>query len=675
MNHNHLRIDRNSVLIKKAPSYIVIQADIGKDVLKMKHVSLLTVKKRLVAVFIFGLILFFIINIRLGYVQFISSGELSEKAVDLWSRDIVFEPERGHILDRNGDVLAENKSAPSVVVVPRQVTDPEYTAKQLGDILDIQYDKAYETITKNASSVDVRPKGKKISKDQEKAIRQLKMDGVYLAKDSKRHYPYDDYLSHVLGFTGIDNQGLMGLELYHDEKLAGKQGSLSYFSDAKGGKLNQISDIYKSPVDGLHLRTTIDSKVQTVMERELDLAVAEYNPDGALAIAVDPKTGGVLGMTTRPNFSPENYQAVDSDIFDRNLPIWSTFEPGSTFKIITLAAALEEKKVDLEEDEYHDNGSISVGGTHLNCWKSGGHGSQSYLEVVQNSCNPGFVNLGMLLGKEKLFTYIEKFGFGEKTGIDLQGEGSGILFSLDQVGPVELGTTSFGQGVSVTPIQQVMAVAAAINGGELYEPFIAESWVDPVTGKTIESHEPHMKQKVISESTSEEIRNALESVVAEGTGRPAYVDGYRVGGKTGTAQKVGEDGNYLANDHIVSFIGFAPADDPEIVVYVAIDNPKDTIQFGGVVTAPIVGTIIDDSLRAMDVEPRSDGIEKDYQWPEQPKVEVPDLIGLEQAELTEYMVNLSIETNGSGSYVIDQEPKPGTKLEQGATIRIYMGEK
>src|SRR5690625_767065 len=242
----------------------------------------------------------------------------------------------------------------------------------------------------------------------------------------------------------------------------------------------------------------------------------------------------------------------------------------------------------------------------------------------------------MLLGKEKLFTYIEKFGFGEKTGIDLQGEGSGILFSIDQVGPVELGTTSFGQGVSVTPIQQVMAVAAAINGGKLYEPFIAESWVDPVTGETIESHEPQMKEKVISESTSEEIRHTLESVVAEGTGRPAYVDGYRVGGKTGTAQKVGYAGTYLANDHIVSFIGFAPADDPEIVVYVAIDNPKDTIQFGGVVTAPIVGTIIEDSLRALGVKERKDGLEKEYLWPEQPKIDVPNLIGLTKKELVQY---------------------------------------
>src|SRR5690606_15890323 len=241
-----------------------------------------------------------------------------------------------------------------------------------------------------------------------------------------------------------------------------EEGSISFYSDAKGKRLNQLADVYTPPKDGYDLVTTIDSRINTIMERELDLAVAKYNPDGALAIAVDPDTGGILGMTTRPNFHPENYQEVDPTIYGRNLPIWSTYEPGSTFKIITLAAALEEKAVDLHEDHFHDHGSIEVGGAKLRCWKPGGHGEQTFLEVVQNSCNPGFVHLGEELGKEKLFSYIKEFGFGQETGIDLQGEGSGILFKPENVGPVELATTAFGQGVSVTPIQQVMAVSAAI---------------------------------------------------------------------------------------------------------------------------------------------------------------------------------------------------------------------
>src|SRR5699024_1928171 len=354
-----------------------------------------------------------------------------------------------------------------------------------------------------------------------------------------------------------------------------------------GKKLSNSSNVYQAPKDGLHLKTTIDLNVQTIMERELNLAEIKYNPDGAMAIAVNPNTGGILGMSARPNFNQEKQSEFDDSIFDHNLTIWSTFEPGSTFKIITLAAALEEKAVDLHEDTYNDTGHIKVGGAKLRCWKSGGHGEQTILEVAENSCNPGFVSIGQKLGKEKLFTYIDKFGFGKKTGIDLQGEGSGIIFKEEQVGPVELATTSFGQGVSVTPIQQVMAVSAVVNGGNIFEPYLAEEFIDPVTKEVVAHHEPQLKGRVISEETSKEMRETLEAVVANGTGRPAYVDGYRVGGKTGTAQKVGEGGQYMANNHIVSFIGFAPADDPEIVVLVAIDNPKNTIQFGGVVAAPI----------------------------------------------------------------------------------------
>jgi len=641
----------------------------------MKPISTTTGKKRIITVFFFCVLLFLIIMFRLGYVQFVLGKQLTEEAIDLWSRDLLFEADRGLILDRNREPLTENVSAPTVLVIPRQIKNPEKVANQLAHILKMDEKKAYEYLTKNESIVRLHPEGRKISEEQEKSLRSLNISGLYLVKDSKRHYPYNSYLAHVLGFTGIDNQGLMGLELSHEEKLKGKSGSISYFSDAKGHRINRLADLYYPPENGLHLQTTIDLNVQTIIERELDIAEVKYNPDGSMAIALNPKTGAILGMSSRPNFEPESYQDFDARIFDRNLPIWSTFEPGSTFKIITLAAALEEELIDLERDRFFDKGSIKVGGANLRCWRSGGHGSQTYLEVVENSCNPGFVNLGMNLGVDTLFSYIEKFGFGKKTGIDLEGEGSGIIFKRENVGPVELGTTSFGQGVSVTPIQQVAAVAAAVNGGYLYEPYIAEAWIDPTTDQIVEKREPKLKGQVISEETSKEIRFALESVVAKGTGRPAYVDGYRVGGKTGTAQKVGKDGRYMQNNYILSFIRFAPADDPEIVVFLAIDNPKNTIQFGGVVAAPIVGTIIEDSLSALNIERRTDGMEKEYMWPEQPKIKVPDLIGLKKGELMEYMVNLSIETYGEGDYVVDQSPRPGTSVEQGSTIRLYLSKK
>lgn len=637
----------------------------------MKRKSISTVKIRIRLIFLLFTTIVLAMIIRLGYVQFILSDEITDRAVESWLRDISFQPDRGEILDRNGKGLATNVSATSVIIVPHQIGDKETTAAHLSEILNIHIDDALEYVNKRASSVRIHPEGRKISEKQESAIKELQLDGLYLAKDSKRHYPNDDYLSHVLGFTGIDNQGLTGLESVYDTNLRGESGSFSYFSDAKGGKIPHLENVYKPPKDGLHLKTTIDLNIQTIVERELNYAQLKYNPEGAIAIVVDPTTGGVLAMATRPNFHPNHYKHVPDTVFNRNLPIWSTFEPGSTFKIITLAAALEEGLVDLQKDRFFDKGYTAVGGARLRCWKKGGHGSQTMLEVVENSCNPGFVHFGQMLGDKKLFSYIHQFGFGTRTGIDLQGEGTGILFQPEKVGPVELATTSFGQGVSVTPIQQVMAVAASINGGYLYEPQLAKEWLNPQTKEVVKTIEPTMKRRIISEETSKIIRETLESVVANGTGRPAYIDGYRVGGKTGTAQKVGPDGTYMANNHIVSFIGFAPADNPKLVVFVAIDNPKNTIQFGGVVAAPIVKKIMSDSLRNLNVPLRKDGLEKNYLWPEQPLVNVPNLIGLHKQELLQDLSSFAIEIHGEGNIVIDQSPEAGSSIEQNGTIRLY----
>ncbi len=638
------------------------------------RVSNVTVRKRLLVVLFLGLAIFLIIAIRLGYVQFALGTWLTDRAQDSWSRDVPFEAKRGEIRDRNDVVLATNVSAPSVLVVPRQVTDPVDTAEKLASVLKMDRTKAYELITKNESIVRMNPEGRKITKDKASEVRALRLPGVYIAEDSKRHYPFGSYLSHVLGFAGIDNQGLTGLELYYDEQLKGEKGHVSFFSTAKGSRMPNLADEYYAPVNGLDLRLTIDSRVQTIIERELDIAEVTYNPDGAIAIAMNPNTGEILGMSSRPHYNPENFREVAPEIYNQNKPVWMQYEPGSTFKIITLAAALEEGEVDLQRDSYYDRGHIEVAGRNLRCWKKGGHGSQTFLEVVQNSCNPGFVVLGERLGKERLFDYIENFGFGEKTGIDLQGEGKGILFNRDRIGPLEQATTSFGQGVAVTPLQQVTAVSAAINGGYLYQPYLAKEWVDPESGDVVDSQSPVVKRQVISKETSEKVRYALENVVARGTGKGAFVDGYRVGGKTGTAQKA-KDGRYLENNHIVSFIGFAPADDPQIVVYVAIDNPKETVQFGGVVAAPIVGKVIGDSLRAMGVEKRNDQIEKELTWLDEPLVEVPDLIGRTRRELNESYYDLKVNIDGEGNEVLMQSPKAGEKVPIGSTIRIYMGDK
>jgi stage V sporulation protein D (sporulation-specific penicillin-binding protein) len=639
------------------------------------RVSNVTVRRRLSIVLFIGFLLFLIIDVRLGYVQFFVGEKLTALAKDSWSRDIPFEPERGKILDRNDVVLATNQSAPTVLVVPRQIENPAEAAEKLAAVLNMSKEKAFKKISQNESKVYINPEGRKISHEKANEVRALGIKGVYIAEDSKRHYPFGSYLSHVLGFAGIDNQGLTGLEKSYDEELKGEKGSVQFYSDAKGRRMPDIADDYTPPKDGLDLRLTIDTKIQTVIERELDNAEAQYNPDGIIAIAMNPNNGEILGMSSRPDFDPANFRNVPQEVYNRNLPVWSTYEPGSTFKIITLAASLEEGKVNLKNDHFNDPGFAKVGGATLKCWKRGGHGHQTFLEVVQNSCNPGFVELGTRLGKDTLFTYIKNFGFGQKTGIDLQGEGTGILFKPENVGPVELATTAFGQGVAVTPIQQVTAVAAAVNGGTLYKPYVAKEWVDPITGQVVKRNEPEAVRSVISKETSEQVRFALENVVAKGSGGGAYVDGYRVGGKTGTAQKSKKGGGYLQNNHIVSFIGFAPADDPQIVVYIAVDNPKGTVQFGGVVAAPIVGNIMRESLPLLGIEKRDNQIEKEIKlWTDKKYLEVPDVIGLTKQELQQQLMNIKLDISGEGNVVVDQAPNAGERVQEGTTLRLHLGE-
>ena len=645
--------------------------DRKRRVVQNMRVSNVTVRKRLMIALFVGILTFLIIDVRLGYVQFVLGDWLTMGARDSWSRNIPFEPERGQIVDRNGIPLATNISAPTVYVMPRQVKDPAATAEKLASVLNMPKEKVYREITKSASSVRMK-EGRKISHEKAKEIRALGLDGVYIGEDSKRHYPNGSYLSHVLGFTGVDNQGLMGLEQYYDKELRGERGAVKFYADAKGKRMNSMADDYEQPENGLELKLTIDSKIQTIVERELDIAEAKYNPDGIIAIAMNPNSGEILAMSSRPTFDPANFRNVPQEVYNRNLPVWSTYEPGSTFKIITLAAALNEGKVNLKKEHFHDSGSVQVAGARLKCWKRGGHGDQTFLEVVENSCNPGFVELGERLGKEKLFKYVKDFGFGQKTGIDLQGEGTGILFNLNRVGPVEQATTAFGQGVSVTPIQQVTAVSAAVNGGILYKPFIAKELIDPVTKEIVMRNSPVEKRRVISEKTSKEIRQALESVVAQGTGGRAFVDGYRVGGKTGTAQKA-QNGRYLENNFIVSFMGFAPADDPQIVVYVAVDNPKGVTAFGGTITAPIVGNIMKDSMKAMGIEPRKKQIEKELKWPDTPLIKLPDFTGLTKVELMDQLINLKVDASGEGNVVIRQSPEAGTKVKEGSKIRLYFG--
>ena len=612
-----------------------------------------------------------IIVIRVFYIQVIEYDKLSALAESLWSRKLPIGADRGEIYDRNGKVLATNLTTTSLVVIPNQIKNKEEVAKALSEILNSDYEDMLEHVSKKTSIERIHPEGRQLSYDIASQIDELGFDGVYLVKESKRYYPYGNVLSHVLGYVGIDNQGLSGLELTYDEYLTGKDGAINYFSDGKGNRL-EISEVYEEPQDGMNLQLTIDLDIQLAAERELDNVMSKYTPEHALIMAMDPDTGEILAMASRPNFDPNNYQDYDTETINRNLPIWMTYEPGSTFKIMTLTSSIEEKTVNLFEDTYYDSGSIHVEGATIHCWKSGGHGAQTYLNVVENSCNPGFVTLGQKLGTQTLMSYIRKFGFGEKTGIDLNGESSGILFSIDKMGPVELATTSFGQGISVTPIQQVTAVSAAINGGNLYEPFLVKEMLEPETNTVVYSKEPNLRANVISEETSSLVRFALESVVANGSGRNAYIENYRVGGKTGTAQKV-QDGHYMDGNYILSFIGFMPADDPEIVVYVAIDHPVGVVQYGGTVAAPIAKSILEAAIPALGIKSSTEGMAKEYNWMDVKYHQIPDATGKSLDEAKEILRGYSLEYSGTGETVLYQTPEANSYVKEGGTVKLLLG--
>ena len=618
------------------------------------------------------ILVFLLIIGKVFYIQVIQYNKLNKYAESLWSRNLPIEGNRGIIYDRNGVVLADNITTTSLVIIPNQVVDKENTAKQISDILGSDYQDMLEHVSKKSSIERVHPEGRRLSYEVADKIADLKLPGVYLVKESKRYYPYDTLMSHTIGFVGIDNQGLSGLELMYDDYLTGEYGAIKYFSDAKGSRLD-LNEVYEKPQDGINMTLTINYDIQASLERELDNAVTKYNPDQALGIAMNPKTGEILAISSRPNFSPTNYQNYTVEEINRNLPIWMTYEPGSTFKIITLASSLEEKIVDLDNDNYYDSGATKVENATIHCWKHGGHGAQTYLQVVENSCNPGFVQLGLKLGKDKLFNYLKLFGFGTKTGVDLNGEGAGIIFDLAKVGPVELATTAFGQGVSVTPIQQITAVSAAINGGYLYKPYIVKTLNEPETNSVVLENKPTVVRKVISDETSSKVRYALESVVTNGTGRPAFIDGYRVGGKTGTAQKV-KDGRYMVGNYIVSFIGFLPADDPEVVVYIAIDNAKGVTQYGGTVAAPIARQVLLDSIDALNINKRKGASDKKYNYNDKKYIEVPNVEGKSVEDAMKELKSFKVEFSGSGNNVSIQTPSAGERILEGETIKLLLTE-
>jgi len=628
------------------------------------------INTRIKLVLLFFVLFLIVIAIRIIFIETISYQKLNLLADDLWSRELPISAERGNIYDRNGNVLATNITTTSLLIVPNQVKNKEETARIISNILGVSFNEIYEH-TKAISSLErVHPEGRELSYEIADKINSYNLDGVYLVKESKRSYPNGTSMAHILGYVGIDNQGLSGLELKYDDYLKGKNGAIKYYADAKGNKMKHI-EVYENSTSGSDIYLTVDSDIQMSIERELDNVVSMFNPDHALAIVMNPNTGEIYAMSSRPTYNPNNYKIYDSETLNRNLPIWFSYEPGSTFKIITTAAVVEEGLINLEKDTFYDSGSVVVEGARLKCWKTKGHGHETFLQVFENSCNPGFVKMGLLLGKEKLFEYIKMFGFGEKTGIDLSGESKGILFDVKKIGLVETATTAFGQGVSVTPIQQVTAVSAIVNGGYLYKPYIVDSIKNK--GKVIIKNDRTLVRKTISNNTSLIMRMALESVVTNGGGRKTYIEGYRIGGKTGTAQKA-QNGHYLIGNYIMSFMAVVPSNDPEAVLYVAIDNPHNTAMLSSYTTTPVARRILLDIIESLKIERQPDSKEKKYEWNDKRYYDVPNVIGMDIKEAKKLLYNFDIEYIGTGKIIKEQTPVAGTRHYATGKIRLLLSD-
>ena len=654
---------------------------------KVKRIS----KKRLVLVLMLACILFLGLTFRTGYLQLVKGEWLSTKAIEQQTREIPIEPKRGTIYDRNMKELAVSVTKYTVWCKPVEVKDKKSAATQVAEILDKEYEDIYKKVNKkNMALVKIE---RWIDDEKATKIREAKIPGIWVAEDNQRYYPYGNFASYVLGHTSSDSQGIAGIEMQYDKYLKGQAGKLIVSTDASGREIPRGMEQYYEPVQGKGLVLTIDEVIQHYTEKAVQKAYEINNAKRVTVVAMDPKTGDILSLASKPDYDPNDprtpiypYYQEELDKYSekdkiqgyykmwRNPAISDTYEPGSTFKLITSSSGLEENVIK-ENDKFTCTGGVTIKGQRIKCWRHyRPHGEQSFKEGVQNSCNPVFIEVGNRLGVSKLYDYIEGFGFMDKTNIDLPGEAKGILYNEKNVGPVELATISFGQSISVTPIQLITAISSIANDGNRMEPRFVKAYTDN-QGNVIEEIKPTKVKQVISEETSKKMMDIVESVVSQGSGKAAYIPGYRIGGKTGTAQKV-IDGRYAQGKYICSFIGIAPTDDPQIVVLAIVDEPTGVSAFGSTTAGPIVKEIMNDALPYLGVEPKYSEEEKEEF--EKNKVTVPDVrdLAIEDAVKALEDVNLipNLDTDieiPKGTKVIDMFPKPGIKVDEESSIALY----
>ncbi|OPY57714.1 MAG: Stage V sporulation protein D [Pelotomaculum sp. PtaU1.Bin035] len=610
---------------------------------------------------------------RLGWLQIVEGDKLREEAMEIRMRDVPVEAKRGAILDRNGNELAASISVDSAYAFPPQIENKREYADKIAGALGMDKEDVYNKLTQDVGFVWLK---RRIDYESAKKLKDLKLSGVELVEESRRFYRQETLAAHLLGFAGDDNQGLIGVESVYDKELKGIPGRIVIEKDAVGRNIPEALHKYIPPVPGNNLVLTIDQNIQFFVERELDKIVEAHHPKLAVIVVMDPKTGEILAMGNRPTFNPGDWRQYPQSVWDHNPSIWYNYEPGSTFKIITAASALEEGAV-RPSDTFFDPGYIKVADRSIQCWYDGGHGSQTFEEVVQNSCNPGFVTVGLRLGKDKFYKYINAFGFGQKTGINLPGEESGIQIPQKEATELNIATMSIGQSIAVTPIQLVSAASAVANGGVMLKPLLVKAITSP-DGKVSKEFKPEVVRQVISKNTAQTLMGLLTGVVQKGSGKNAFVEGYGAAGKTGTAQVVGP-GGYVDGKYVASFMGFAPADDPQIAVLVMVAEPTGPVYYGSMVAAPVFKAVALDTLRYLKV-PERPQVEKPVSpfLFEEPrvKVKVPNVVNYpaENALSVLKIAGLAVQTRGQGNMVSNQVPKGGVEVLSGSTVVLELSE-
>lgn len=649
----------------------------------------LNTKKRIrIMLFIILIVLGFLI-IRLAWIQLIKGKFYKALAEQQQNLDREISAKRGIIYDRNGEILAMSASSEMITINPNNIPKEkkELVARKISEVLELDYEKVLKKVNRN-SSIEIIDK--KVEKEKSNIIREWLIEnnidqGINIDEDTKRYYPYSKLGSQIIGFCGSDNQGLNGIEAKYDEILKGKKGSISKTTDAKGKNIEDTEEKYTEAISGNSIELTIDKNIQQIAEKYLeDACIDNKCTDGGNVLIMNPQNGDILAMATYPNYNlnepfkinnPELETVWDTlsseeknnnlQAMWRNKAIADTYEPGSTFKLVTASAALEEKITDTDKQgEFSCTGGIEVSGVRIKCWRYyRPHGAESLREALMNSCNPVFIGLGQRIGVEKYYSYLEKFGFLQKTGIDIPGEAGSIFLAKEKVGPVELATISFGQRFEVTPIQMVTMLSTIANKGKYVKPRLVKTIINSETEERTEI-EPEYKNQVISEETANKVLNMMESVVSEGTGKNAKVEGYRIGGKTGTSEDGVNTGKY-----VTSFIGVAPIENPQMVILITLYNPTgEGGHQGGGVAAPVAGKIFSEVLPYLNIKKENEESKQ--------QVKVPELTGktIKEAEKILKENNLELKTDegiNKEEIIEKQIPEKEILVDEGTSIIVH----